>query len=74
MTRILLHYVLPIALPTIVYFGWLWLTRNKRAAAGGPDDARPRTPWFWLIVTGFVLMAGGLIYLGLTDGTRPGTT
>jgi amino acid transporter len=29
-------------------------------------------PWFWLILAGFVLMAGGLVYTALSTGGDAG--
>jgi len=73
MTRILLNYLLPIVLPTAVYFTWVWLSRRRRA--GGPQGEAATTrsaPWFWLICAGFTLMAATLVYVALTSGHPPG--
>ena len=66
MSRVIVQYVLPLLLPTLVFVGWLVLTRK-------PGETRAETmarlqggPWYWLVVAGFVLMAAGFIYLGLS--------
>lgn len=72
MTRIMLQYVLPLLLPALVFLVWVMLTRQR---AGGQETAMERLqkgPWFWLIVGGFALMAAGLAYVGLTQGSKPG--
>lgn len=55
--RILLTYILPLALPTLLYLIWATMTarRNKQ-------DAAPLSqgPWFRLIVAGFVLLLAAL--------------
>jgi hypothetical protein len=75
MTRIMLTYVLPFVLPTVIYFMWQW-SRLQRAQALGitidEEDARPH-PWFWLIVVGFVLMASVLGSLAFIQGGEPDT-
>jgi hypothetical protein len=71
MSRVIIQYVLPLLLPTLIFIGWLALTRK-------PDETRAETmarlqggPWYWLVVAGFTLMAAGLIYLGLSHDDPP---
>ena len=74
MTRMLLQYVLPLLLPAAVFLVWVLLTRKR---PDGQETAMQRLqqgPWFWLVVGGFTLMAAGLGYLGLTQGSKPGGT
>ena len=74
MTRVLLQYVLPLLLPTLVFLAWLLLTRKP---GENREDLRVRLlegPWSWLGVAGFALMAVGLVYLGLSQGHAPGGT
>ena len=70
--RFFLQFVLPFLLPTLAFLAWVWLTRNQR-----PDGAIARIqrgPWFWLVVAGCVLTAGGLGTIALISGSEPGTT
>lgn len=71
MSRILLQYLLPLVLPSLVFFLWAWLARRR--VAGGIAAQLQQGPWFWLIVAGFVLMAGGLIYTALNQGGEAGS-
>jgi len=75
MLRVLAEYILPLALPTVVYFlvrGWM----AKRAARGAPVD-KPDwwdAPWPWLGAAGLALMLATLVALSLMSGTEPGAT
>ena len=59
MSRILLTYIVPVLLPTALYFLWLNLLRRSGKAA-----AAVRVPWVWLVAAGAVLAAV------MTAGTR----
>lgn len=74
MVRIIITYVLPLLLPTILYFGWASWVRKKIAAshaqAQSEDDTVTaeeiaaydiRAPWFRLILAGVILMGVGLL-------------
>tara|TARA_B100000315_G_C14059558_1_gene355579 strand:+ start:223 stop:492 length:270 start_codon:yes stop_codon:yes gene_type:complete len=65
MTRIVLNYVLPLLIPVAVYFAWVWYSRRRQKE--GEPIAKAEDPWFWILTAGFVLMAGGLVYLALSD-------
>ena len=56
MARILLQYVLPIALPSLIYVAWL-VYENRRIAQGGEGTPRrwEEGPWAWLIGGGVLL-------------------
>ena len=56
MGRILLQYLLPIVLPTVVYFAWLTAERRRaeRAEAGKAPHWRD-APWLWLVGSGVAL-------------------
>jgi len=68
MSRILLNYVLPLALPTLIYLIWAAM-----AARRGDEDAAPlrEGPWFRLAVAGFVLMLAALAATAITGGMEP---
>lgn len=70
MTRTLLQILLPLVLPTVVFFLWTWLFRSQ--SASGASHLQD-TPWFWLIVIGFVLMASGLTATALLQGGEAGS-
>jgi Na+/proline symporter len=71
MSRILLNYILPLALPTAIYVVYVLMARDDAKALEGRLRA---APWFWLVIAGFMLMVAGLITLGIIDGNDPGTT
>ncbi len=60
MTRFLLNFVLPLALPFVVYIGWRLITRGRPGLANVSGG-----PWFWLIGAGLVLTIAGLITLAV---------
>jgi hypothetical protein len=70
-TRILLHYVLPLVLPAVLYLGWVMVVRRRGQTVEESLAALRQGPWFWLALAGFVLMAAGLAVFGLTSGSRP---
>ena len=70
--RIFLTYVLPLVLPTLVYIAWVGYARKKHVGAGDGDLPGLRLrPLFWSLVTGFVLMLGGLATIALMSGAPP---
>jgi hypothetical protein len=74
MGRVLVQYVLPILLPSLVYFGWL-VYENRRVAQGGEGRTRrwEEGPWAWLVGGGVVLaVLGAIATAALTRGGREG--
>ena len=71
MTRIVLQYLLPILLPTLVFLAWVYLTRGHEEAAHETITRIREGPWFWLILGGIALMALGLAYMAF-QGAAPG--
>ena len=70
--RIFLTYVLPLVLPTLVYIAWVEYARIKHVGAGDGDlPGLRRGPLFLSLVTGFVLMLGGLATIALMSGAPP---
>ena len=70
MIRILISYVIPLLLPTVMYFIWTaWVRRQIAITHKGNTEVTPeeieafeiRTPWFRLILAGAVLMLLGLV-------------
>jgi hypothetical protein len=72
--RIIFYYLLPLLLPLAVYLGWVWLS-HRRGRDGTKAVANlAEGPVFWLILAGFLLMAGSLITWALTSGEGTGGT
>lgn len=77
MARIIITYIVPLLLPTAMYFAWtLWVRKQvkanrAKAKAEGlehtegdhtePEDYEIRMPWFRLIMAGVGLTLVGLI-------------
>lgn len=72
MSRVLLQYLLPLLLPTILYLAWWWAFGRRQVHGGDQAAELTDGPWYWLIIGGVLLMAGGLIYTALTSGEAPG--
>ena len=66
MSRVIIQYVLPLLLPTLIFVGWLVLTRKTGETRAETMTRMEGGPWYWLVVAGFLLMAVGFIYLGLS--------
>lgn len=69
MARILLQYVLPILLPSLVYLAWL-VYENRRIAQGGAGTMRrwEDGPWAWLVGGGVVIAVLGAIGVAALSG------
>lgn len=70
MTRIILTYLLPLLLPTLVYVVWIAHKRKKHDNDDDPPALR-KGPLFWCLIAGFALMAAGLATIALTSGDPP---
>lgn len=78
MFRLVITYILPLALPTILYFMWMsWVRRKIEAARRRGEDAehmKLKTPWIRLLIAGVALMAVGLAMLATLGGAPPDAT
>ncbi len=75
MIRILLTILLPLALPSTVYFLWFAYERRRALAAGTPETM-PRlgdVPWFVLASAGIAIAAVVLLATTLYSGDEPGS-
>ena len=72
MIRILFTYVLPLVLPTILYFTWMGWVRRKisamQRAGESIDHIKIKTPWIRLILAGVILMTIGLVTIAFVGG------
>ena len=74
MLRIFLTVVLPIALPLLLYIGYVSMLRRRAQATGQTDLPRwQEGPWPWLILAGALLVVAALTAYRLTTGVPPGT-
>lgn len=69
MLRVLLEYVIPIALPSVIYLIWL-AYENRRVERGGEGVLRRwhEGPWVWLFAGGVLLAVVGSILLSTLGG------
>ena len=72
MTRILLNYLLPLALPTAIYLGWMFYLRHRSKARGDEVPEIKSASVFVSVLVGIILMFAGLAYLAVNSGAPPG--
>ena len=72
MSRIILSYILPLALPTVMYLTWVWYLRHRSRARGDEVPEVKSVPVFISILIGVILMFAGLIYVAINSGAPPG--
>jgi hypothetical protein len=68
MGRIVLTYVVPLVLPTVIYV-IVRILAQRKAPQNWSD-----MPWMWLGIAGFVLVALTLGWLALFSGSEPGSS
>jgi len=64
--RLLLTVLVPLLLPSILYFAYVAVARE------GPRGTQS-APWFWLAGTGVLLAIGALVLLSGLGGAEPGS-
>lgn len=74
MLRVLLTVVLPIALPLLLYAGYVSMVRRRAQATGQHELPHwQEGPWPWLILAGAALVVAGFAAYRSTTGLPPGT-
>ena len=63
-----LKYAIPLLLPFVLYYLWVFIERRRNAA--GSWEAKD-TPWIWLSMTGLVLLITSLLGTGLLIVSEP---
>ncbi len=77
MIRKLITIILPLLLPTLIYFFWVWMARRqqiKNDAEGTDRKIFSDAPWIWLSIGGCGLLAVTLLITPLILGkpSKPG--
>ncbi len=72
MTRMLLNFILPLALPTLIYLGWMWFLRHRSHSRGDEIPQIKSNSVFIAILLGVLLMFAGLAYVAVIGGAPPG--
>lgn len=71
--RIVLDYILPLALPTILFVMWRLIERRRAILRGATEiPSLAEGPWVWLFVAGVALLAASLLILAFTTGEPRG--
>ena len=69
MIRILLEFMVPLALPTVAYAAWMAFDRRRVAALGaGAPRSWADAPWVWLVGLGLLLVGSIALALAFTEG------
>jgi hypothetical protein len=74
MIRIFFTYILPLALPTLIYVIWVWNLRRKHKHDPNNGNMLPelkRGHLFWSIASGILMMIIALITIALITGDPP---
>ena len=74
MSRILITYVLPFLLPTVVYAAWTWYRAGYAARHGGEAPRLEQGPWPLLLFLGAVCAFAALAVTGFLRGGDANTT
>lgn len=69
MLREILSVMLPLLLPTVTFFLWVWGRNAYIRHHGGDVPPVERGVWFWLALSGGVLV---LLTLGVSAALSPG--
>ena len=72
MVRILFSVIVPIVLPTALYFLYAWFVARRARAAGTTVD-KVDVPWSWLGVAGVALLLLSLMIEFFYGGYQPGS-
>ena len=75
MLRAFFEYIVPLGLPTAIYFTFQAWAR-RRADEGHPVEKPSwwNAPWPWLGAAGILLMLAVLAVLSMTEGAPPSAT
>ena len=65
--RVLISYVLPLLLPTLLYILYMAWVRRRAQRGGNAPPGWQEGPIFWAVLGGLLLVVAGLIALFVTD-------
>jgi Family of unknown function (DUF6111) len=71
--RRLLTILIPLLLPTLLYFGYIWFGRQRAAPSPSAAPSARDVPWLWLGIAGLLLLAVTLVASALYGGAEPGS-
>ena len=64
MTRKLITIILPLLLPTLIYFFWVWMARRQQSKNNSEETDKEilkNAPWVWLGIGGCGLLTVTLL-------------
>jgi hypothetical protein len=65
MLRIILTYLIPLIAPFVIYSLFVRITGRRNT------EEALKTPWFWLVASGLILVVITLFAVALTTGSDP---
>ncbi|WP_119459185.1 DUF6111 family protein [Rhodospirillaceae bacterium SYSU D60014] len=65
--------VVPLVLPTVLYFVYMTMARRRAQTASGRSGWWQEVPWTWLGIAGAILMIVTLSAFALFGGAEPGS-
>jgi len=68
MSRVFIQVIVPLLLPFIMYFLWMWVLRHRAGATGTEAPSINSTGLFWSLISGVILLIAGLMWLALSSG------
>ena len=71
--RILIEYVMPLFLPTLLWVLWFGRRQRHARANGHPVPGWNTVPWSWLLIAGGALALLSLVAGALDRGQKVGT-
>jgi purine-cytosine permease-like protein len=74
MARIVLTYIVPFLLPTLIYLGWAYYRTAYAARHGGEAPRLEKGPWALLIFLGALCAVASVVGYGLTQGADANST
>lgn len=73
MIRVVIENILLFLLPTLIYFGYVYLVRAPATDQNGnPTNPVDDAPLLWLFIAGACLVIATLIAFSSTTGGKPG--
>ena len=72
MSRLLLNYLLPLALPLTIYLTYIWWRRRHAARYNGDVPVIESNYIFISVLIGFLLMVSWLTWVAIISGSAPG--
>ena len=68
MLRVFLIQAFLFLLPAILYGGYLYFIKRRRKTEG---EESGETPYMWLVLSGLILMAAGMLAMAYISGDDP---